>query len=101
MRALVLCAAIFLAAPAAAQQPPAADSGPQHPGREVLMGKCFQCHTDAMWRDHRAERRGWEAAIHRMIGRGGLWTAEEIKLMADYLGTDFGPDAPRAAPPAR
>jgi hypothetical protein len=101
MRALVLCAAIFLAAPAAAQQPPAAGSGPQHPGREVLMGKCFQCHTDAMWRDHRAERRGWEAAIHRMIGRGGLWTAEEIKLMADYLGTDFGPDASRAAPPAR
>ena len=101
MRALVLCAAIFLAAPAAAQQPPAADSGPQHPGREVLMGKCFQCHTDAMWRDHRAERRGWEAAIHRMIGRGGLWTAEEIKLMADYLGADFGPNAPRAALPAR
>ena len=101
MRALVLCAAIFLAAPAAAQQPPASGSGPQHPGREVLMGKCFQCHTDAMWRDHRAERRGWEAAIHRMIGRGGLWTAEDIKLMADYLGTDFGPNAPRAAPPAR
>jgi mono/diheme cytochrome c family protein len=101
MRALVLYAAIFLAAPAAAQQPPAAGSGPQHPGREVLMGKCFQCHTDAMWRDHRAERRGWEAAIHRMIGRGGLWTAEEIKLMADYLGTDFGPNAPRASPPAR
>jgi hypothetical protein len=101
MRAFVLCTAIFLAGPAAAQQPPAAGSGPQHPGRDVLMGKCFQCHTDAMWRDHRAERRAWEAAIYRMIGRGGLWTAEEIRLMADYLGTDFGPNAPRAAAPAR
>jgi hypothetical protein len=39
------------------------------------------------------ERRGWEAAIYRMIGRGALFTPEEIKLMADYLGTDFGPNA--------
>jgi hypothetical protein len=103
MRAFVLCAAIFLAAPAAAQQPqpPAGGSGPQHPVREVVMGKCFPCHTDAMWRDHRADRRSWEAAIYRMVGRGGLWTTEEIKLMADYLGTDFGPNAPRATAPAR
>ena len=63
----------------------------QHPGRSVVMSKCFQCHTDAMFRDKRQDRRGWEAAIYRMIGRGGLWTQEEINLMADYLGSDFGP----------
>jgi hypothetical protein len=63
----------------------------QHPGRSVVMSKCFQCHTDAMFRDQRQDRRGWEAAIYRMIGRGGLWTSEEINLMADYLGSDFGP----------
>ena len=63
----------------------------QHPGRGVVMSKCFQCHTDAMFRDQRQDRRGWEAAIYRMIGRGGLWTREEINLMADYLGSDFGP----------
>ena len=57
------------------------------------MSKCFQCHTDAMFRDQRQDRRGWEATIYRMIGRGGLYTADEIKLMADYLGTDFGPGA--------
>jgi hypothetical protein len=28
-----------------------------------------------------------------MIGRGGLWTQDEIRAMADYLGTDFGPNA--------
>jgi mono/diheme cytochrome c family protein len=86
------CAALLMAAPAKAQdagQPQAA----QHPGRSVVMSKCFQCHTDAMFRDQRQDRRGWEAAIYRMIGRGGLWTADEIKLMADYLGTDFGPNA--------
>jgi len=87
---VLACAPLLLAAPSNWQetaQPPAA----QHPGRSVVMSKCFQCHTDAMFRDHRADRRGWEAAIYRMVGRGGLWTADEIKLMADYLVSDFGP----------
>jgi mono/diheme cytochrome c family protein len=84
------CAPLLLTAPANAQEtaPPQAA---QHPGRNVVMSKCFQCHTDAMFRDHRTDRRGWEAAIYRMVGRGGLWTPDEIKLMADYLVVDFGP----------
>ena len=81
-----LVGGLMLASAAAAQTP--AD-----PGREAVMSKCFQCHTDAMFRDQHQDRRGWEATIYRMIGRGGLWTPEEIKLMADYLGTAFGPDA--------
>ena len=72
-----------------------------HPGRSVVMSKCFQCHTDAMFRDQRQDRRGWEAAIYRMIGRGGLWTPEEINLMADYLGTDFGPSSKPASAPSK
>jgi mono/diheme cytochrome c family protein len=84
---LGLAGGLLLAASAAAQQPT------PNPGRDAVMSKCFQCHTDAMFRDHRQDRRGWEATIYRMIGRGGLYTADEIKLMADYLGTDFGPDA--------
>ena len=82
---VLACAPLALAAPAGAQE--------QHPGRAVVMSKCFQCHTDAMFRDHRQDRRAWEATIYRMVGRGGLYTADEIKLMADYLGTDFGPGA--------
>jgi len=85
---VLACSALLLGTPAAAQE------NPQHPGRSVVMSKCFQCHTDAMFRDQRQDRRGWEAAIYRMVGRGGLWTAEEIKLMADYLGSEFGPKPP-------
>jgi hypothetical protein len=86
--ALLGCAGgLLLAATAVAQQPAS------NPGRDAVMSKCFQCHTDAMFRDHRQDRRGWEATIYRMIGRGGLYTADEIKLMADYLGADFGPGA--------
>ena len=70
--------------------------GPPPSGKEILASKCFQCHTDAMFRDQRQDRRAWESALYRMVGRGALWTREEIKLMADYLATDFGPDAPRA-----
>src|SRR5499433_1175132 len=88
----------LLLAPAGAQDG-APQQGAPHPGRSVVMSKCFQCHTDAMFRDHRTDRRGWEAAIYRMVGRGGVGTADEIKLMADYLVTDFGPGAKGAAPP--
>ena len=79
--------ALVSAAPAHAQ------SAAPGPGRDLVQAKCFQCHTDTMFRDARQDRRSWEAAIYRMVGRGGLWTTEEIKLMADYLGTDFGPNA--------
>jgi mono/diheme cytochrome c family protein len=98
--AALACAPLLLGASAHAQdgaQAPAA----QHPGRSVVMSKCFQCHTDAMFRDQRQDRRGWEAAIYRMVGRGGLWTQEEIKLMADYLGTNFGPGSKPANAPAK
>jgi len=68
------------------------------PGRTLVLGKCFQCHTDSMFRDQRQDRRAWEATVYRMVGRGALWTSEEIRLMADFLGTEFGPAAPPAIP---
>jgi len=74
-------------------------AGAQHPGRAVVLSKCFQCHTDAMFRDQRQDRRAWEATVYRMIGRGALWTPEEIKLMADYLGAEYGAAAKPAATP--
>jgi hypothetical protein len=32
-----------------------------------------------------------------MLGRGAVWTGEEIKTMANYLATDFGPNSPKVA----
>ena len=93
-----LVAGPLFASPAYAQEnvPP---GGPPPPGRAVVLSKCFQCHTDAMFRDQRQSHRAWEATIYRMVGRGALWTPEEIKLMADYLGTEYGAAAKAAAPP--
>ena len=90
---LALCAGTLLTTPVPAQEA-------THPGRALVLSKCFQCHTDAMFRDQRQDHRAWEATIYRMVGRGALWTPEEIRLMADYLGTDLGPNAKPAAAPA-
>jgi hypothetical protein len=70
------------------------------PGKALVASKCFQCHTDAMFRDGRQDRRGWEATIYRMVGRGALWTPDEIKQMSDYLGDALGPDV-RPVQPAK
>ena len=92
--ALTCGLALFLIAPANGQQPKEqAKEQAKHRGLQLLRDKCFQCHTDAMWRDARQDARWWEGALYRMVGRGGIWTTEEIALMADYLGTDFGPNA--------
>lgn len=69
---------------------------PDAPGRETTLKLCFQCHADSMWRDHRQDRQGWEAVLYRMVGRGALWTQDEIDAMAGYLGAVYA--APAAKP---
>jgi mono/diheme cytochrome c family protein len=106
MRFLLLAAGFMWAglmwvAPVGAQEvrQDVREAGAQQPGRVIVLSKCFQCHTDAMFRDQRQDRRAWEATIYRMIGRGALWTPDEIKLMADYLGAEYGTAAKPAAAP--
>jgi len=81
---------VFVPCTAQAQQgtPPRA---PGAPDATVLGKLCFQCHGASMWSDQRQDRRGWEGALYRMVGRGALWTEEEIRSMADALATGFGP----------
>jgi cytochrome c5 len=84
------CIALLISGGALAQQQkPAAPGVPEAPGKEVLSKKCFQCHTPAMWMDLRQDRRAWESTLYRMVGRGALWSEDEIKAMADYLGTEY------------
>jgi len=76
---------------AAAQQPARSQAGfPDGPGKDVLVSKCFQCHGPNMWSAQRQDRRAWESTLYRMVGRGALWTEEEIRAMAEYLGTIYG-----------
>ena len=72
-----------------------------NPGRDLVVGKCLQCHTDTIWRDQRQDARAWEATLYRMVARGAVWTGEDIKIMSNYLATDFGPNSPKVASSAR
>jgi mono/diheme cytochrome c family protein len=88
---LAMITALLLSQPALAQRKPAAAVGfPDAPGKDVLLTKCFQCHSPNMWTDQRQDRRAWESTLYRMIGRGALWTPDEIRQMADYLGNVYG-----------
>ena len=99
-RLALVCLPLLLATGVNAQEA-GAPSAVANPGRDMVVGKCFQCHNDSMFRDFRQDRRAWEGTIYRMIGRGGLWTQDEIKVMADFLGADYGPNAKPAAAQAR
>ena len=88
-------ALVVLSAPAVAQDKPA------DPGRDLVMQKCAHCHTDSIWRDQRQDARAWEATAYRMMARGSIWTTDEVKTMAAFLGREFGPDVPRAKPQQR
>ena len=93
-RVASICGALLLCGVALAQQKPNAPGFPDAPGKDVLLDKCFQCHTPTMWVDHRQDRRGWESTLYRMVGRGALWTEDEIREMAEYLGAVYGRKSP-------
>jgi len=78
-------------APAPAARPGQVSSLPDLPGRDVLTSKCMQCHQMSMWTALRQDRKAWESVVYRMVGRGALWTEDDIRTMADYLARVRGP----------
>ena len=89
--AILFCGLLFATAAQAQRAKP--QGFPDAPGKEVLVGKCFQCHAPTMWQDHRQDRTGWEGVLYRMVGRGALWTEDEIRTMAEYLAAAYGRQA--------
>ena len=79
-----LAAETVSAAPARQTPPPAAS------GKEILQRKCFQCHQASMWASVRGDRSEWLGVLYRMVGRGALWTEEEINAMASFLAETRG-----------
>ncbi len=67
---------------------PASDT-PQS-AKDLFNSKCFQCHADSMWKNLRRDRKEWTGILYRMVGRGALWTEEEINTMAEYLAMTRG-----------
>jgi mono/diheme cytochrome c family protein len=65
----------------------------------LTLSKCFQCHSDAIFRDQRQDQRAWEATLYRMLARGAVWSGEDIKAMAGFMATNYGPDSPKVVAP--
>ncbi len=78
-------------ATASAGQAGQASALPDLPGRDVLTRRCMQCHQMSMWTALHQDRKAWESTIYRMVGRGALWTEDDIRAMADYLSRIRGP----------
>jgi hypothetical protein len=93
----LLAATLLFSLPRAEAAEQASGGFVDAPGKELLMSKCFQCHNEAMWKDLKQDKRRWEGVLYRMIGRGALWTEEEINTMAGYLATAFGPAGEKTA----
>ena len=92
--AILFALSLLVTTGAAAQTqtpPPAVGAENAGPGREILQRKCAQCHAATMWTALKQDRRAWESTLYRMVGRGALWTPEEIGAMADYLAQIRGP----------
>ena len=91
--ALLLWISVCLVAASttSAQVAPAPQTAAQPPGAAIFAKKCFQCHQASMWNSLRQDRKAWESVLYRMVGRGALWTEDEIKAMADFLGQTRGP----------
>ena len=64
---------------------------PDLPGRDVLTRRCMQCHQMSMWTALHQDRKAWEGVVYRMVGRGALWTEDDINAMAGYLARIRGP----------
>jgi hypothetical protein len=89
---VILAALLSMFVPCTAQgQQGTPSRAPGESDATALGNLCFQCHRASMWSDHRQDRRGWEGVLYRMVGRGALWTEEEIRSMANALATGFGP----------
>ena len=91
---LLLSGAAFAqVAPPPARESKSAESLADAPGKQLLLSKCFQCHGPNMWIYHRQDRRAWESTLYRMVGKGALWTEDEITAMADYLADAYGKES--------
>jgi cytochrome c5 len=88
--AYVIASATLVATDAPVRAAPPAQASAVS-GKDVLQRKCFQCHAASMWSSVRGDRVAWLGVLYRMVGRGALWTEEEITAMAEFLAQTRGP----------
>lgn len=84
---IIASAACFvLATPVLAQQ----SDLPDGPGKDVTQRMCSQCHSLSVVTGQRMSKEHWAVQVDDMVSRGAKGTDEEIKLVVQYLSTNYG-----------
>lgn len=70
---------------------------PKDKGREAVFYNCVGCHSMAIIQQQRLNRRVWTEVLQAMVDEVGMPkpSAEDHKLILDYLVKHFGQDVPR------
>lgn len=62
---------------------------PDGPGKDLVAARCALCHDLERVAVKRG-RQAWPVIIADMVERGAPATAEDAKVISDYLGANFG-----------
>ena len=70
---------------------------PDHPGKEVVFYACNACHSIRLVTQQRLPLERWDQLLDWMVAEQGMaeLTAEERRVILQYLATQYGPNAPR------
>ena len=64
---------------------------PEGSGRSLLMERCLTCHPVEVTTQPRQSREQWVETIQRMRTLGATISADEEKVVTEYLAEHFGP----------
>ena len=70
---------------------------PPGEGLETVKKLCSMCHGTDTFARQRHTRHKWNQIIDNMVSKGMEASDDDLEKMADYLGTNLGPDSPAPA----
>jgi hypothetical protein len=77
------------AKPAATTAPAAAPANDTSQGKALVESKCTVCHPMSQITTQKKDQAGWQTTVERMVGKGAQLTADQQKLVVEYLVSAF------------
>ncbi len=71
-------------------QPQAAVALPEGSGKQFVAGTCTTCHGLDRAVAGRRSKAEWEKTVAKMMYLGGRLSADQARMVTDYLATNFG-----------
>lgn len=68
---------------------------PEGPGKDATARVCGTCHPTERAASVRLTREGWQDTIAKMVKLGAKGSDEDLRVVLDYLATNFKGDAPK------